>query len=166
MLVLIVGPSGAGKDTLLDGARRLLADDNRFRFARRAITRPAEAGGEDHEPVDATSFELRRAAGAYALAWEAHGLHYGISNEIGLDLAEGRVVVASVSRGVVAEAAHRFPVRIVEITAPADVLGQRLAGRGREAAQDIAERLARRVDWDETVERLTVVNDGTVEEGT
>ena len=164
MLILIVGPSGAGKDTLLDVVRKILQDDTRFRFARRAITRPATVGGEDHEPVDAGSFELRRAAGAYALSWDAHGLRYAIPSEIGLHLAEGRVVVASVSRSVVAEAAHRYPVRVIEITAPPEVLTERLAIRGREGPGDIAERLARQVEIGQDLDRVTIVNDGTIEE--
>jgi phosphonate metabolism protein PhnN/1,5-bisphosphokinase (PRPP-forming) len=165
MLMLIVGPSGAGKDTLLNAARKMLRDDNRFRFARRAITRAADVGGEDHEPVDAASFALRRAAGAYALTWEAHGLHYGISAEIGLELAADRVVVASVSRSVVAEAAHRYPVGVIEITAPPELLSERLTSRGREGPGDIAERLARQVDIEEELERVTIVNNGTIDEG-
>jgi phosphonate metabolism protein PhnN/1,5-bisphosphokinase (PRPP-forming) len=165
MLVLIVGPSGAGKDTLLDAARHALADDPRYRFVRRIITRPADAGGEDHEPLDHASFELRRAAGAYALTWDAHDLRYAIPAEIGLDLAEGRVVVASVSRGVIAEAARRFPVRVIEITAPPDILAQRLAARGREQAAGIAERLGRVVPIPDGVRVTTIVNDATVAEG-
>src|SRR5271165_1721482 len=98
MLVLVVGPSGAGKDTLLDAAQAALAGDPRFRFVRRVITRPAEAGGEAHEAVSEAEFTAR----AFALAWQAHGLRYGIPDDIAVDLAAGRVVVANVSRGVIA----------------------------------------------------------------
>jgi len=165
MLVLVVGPSGAGKDTLLDRARLALGDDDRFRFVRRVITRPAIAGGEDHEPVDTASFELRRAVGAYALWWDAHGLRYGIPSDIGLDLAAGRVVVASVSRGVIGEAARRFAVRVVEITAPPEVLARRLAARGRENAVQIAERLQREMPIAAGCAVTTIMNDDTVEAG-
>jgi phosphonate metabolism protein PhnN/1,5-bisphosphokinase (PRPP-forming) len=165
MLALVVGPSGAGKDTLLDRARRVLEADDRFRFVRRVITRPASAGGEDHEPVDAASFELRRAVGAYALWWDAHGLRYGIPAEIGLDLAAGRVVVASVSRGVIAEAARRYAVRVIEITAPPELLARRLAARGRENAVQIAERLQRSVAMEAPCEVVTILNDDTIEAG-
>ena len=74
MLVLVVGPSGSGKDTLLDAARQALADDPRFRFVRRVITRPADAGGEAHEAVHRSEFARRD----FALQWQAHGLSYGI----------------------------------------------------------------------------------------
>jgi phosphonate metabolism protein PhnN/1,5-bisphosphokinase (PRPP-forming) len=161
MLVLVVGPSGAGKDTLLTLARKALADDPRFRFVRRVITRPADAGGEDHETVSEAQFATRD----FALSWAAHGLHYGISADIADDIARGVVVVANVSRSIIAQAAARFPVRVIEVTAPADLLAARLASRGREPPADIAERLARRVSLPGGIDAAVVVNDGMPEAG-
>lgn len=166
MLILVVGPSGAGKDTLLLAARARLADNARIRFVRREITRPATPGGEPHLPIDRATFEARRDSGAYALWWEAHGLAYGIPIDIEADLASGITVVASVSRAVIAEAASRHRVRVVEITAPHDVLAARLAARAREGADDIARRLQRSVDLPPEIEHITVMNDGSVSEGT
>jgi phosphonate metabolism protein PhnN/1,5-bisphosphokinase (PRPP-forming) len=160
MLLLVVGPSGAGKDTLLDGAKRALAGDPRVRFVRRVITRPAEAGGEDHEPATDAEFAAR----TFVLQWQAHGLRYGIP-DITEDLAIGLTVVASVSRSVIAEAVRRFPTRVIEVTAPPDVLAARLAARGRETAADIAGRLARQVPLPAGVAVTRVVNDGTPEQG-
>jgi phosphonate metabolism protein PhnN/1,5-bisphosphokinase (PRPP-forming) len=165
MLVLVVGPSGAGKDTLLDAARQTLGDDPRFRFVRREITRPARAGGEAHIAVDFPSYAARREAGLYALHWEAHGLGYGIPADFADDLAAGRIVIASVSRTVIAKAAERFPVRVLEITAPASVLAERLRERGRESEADIAMRLVRAVALPAAIEIFTIVNDRTAEEG-
>lgn len=157
-VVLVVGPSGAGKDTLLDAARQVLADDPRFRFVRRVITRPADAGGEAHEAVTEAEFAERD----LALQWQAHGLRYGIPT----DAIDGAMVaVANVSRTVVAEAAQRFWVRVIEVTAPPDILAARLASRGREAAADVASRLARGVMLPNDVPVDTVVNDGSIEDG-
>ena len=165
MLILVVGSSGAGKDTLLNGAREALADDTRFRFVRRVITRPGDLGEEAHESVTEQAFALRQQAGDFALTWRAHGLHYGIPADISNDLAQGRIVLASVSRAVVAEAAEQFPVSVIEVTAPANLLALRLAARGREDAVDMARRLARAIDLPLPVARQTVANDGTVEQG-
>jgi ribose 1,5-bisphosphokinase len=157
MLILVVGPSGAGKDTVLGLARTALAGDPRFRFVRRVITRLADAGGEDHEAVTDAVFAQR----AFALQWQAHGLHYGIPLDIIDDLARGVVVVANVSRGVIGEAARKFPVRVIEVTASPEILAQRLTARGRETADDIAKRLARDVAIPDAVPVDTVVNDTT-----
>lgn len=143
-LFLVVGPSGAGKDSLIDGARARLGQPEDLRFARRIITRPADAGGEDHEPATPEAFAATRDAGGYALWWEAHGLGYGLPADIADDLVNGTDVVANVSRGVIDDARRRFaPLRIIAVTAPDDVLAARLAARGRETAEDIAARLAR-----------------------
>lgn len=138
MLVLVVGPSGAGKDTVLNFARTHLASQPGFVFARRVITRPADAT-EDHAAVTEAEFFTRR----FALSWAAHGLRYGIPAAIEADLAAGRTVIANVSRGVIDEARQLYRCFVVEITAPSEVLAARLAARNREDASDIAARLAR-----------------------
>ena len=158
MLVLVVGPSGAGKDTLLNAAREVLADDPRFHFVRRVITRPTDAGGEAHEAVTEEEFAARD----FALQWRAHGLRYGIPADA---IEAGVVSVANVSRTIIADAARRFPVRVIEVTAPPDILAARLASRGREDAADLATRLARTVAVPDVVSIQTVVNDGTLNEG-
>jgi phosphonate metabolism protein PhnN/1,5-bisphosphokinase (PRPP-forming) len=159
MFILVVGPSGAGKDAVLLGARRVLAADGRFRFVRRVITRPADPRGENHEPISAAEFARRK----FALWWEAHGLRYGIPLDVTADLSRGVAVVANVSRAVIAEAAERFPVRVIEITAPAEIRARRLAARGRESADDVANRLARSIPVPDHVRVDTIQNDATLD---
>jgi phosphonate metabolism protein PhnN/1,5-bisphosphokinase (PRPP-forming) len=165
VLVGVVGPSGAGKDTLMAGARAALSGDARFRFVRRCITRPVEAGGEDHDAMEVAAFEARRDAGGFALCWEAHGLLYGIPRDIAADIADARVVVANLSRGVLAAAAARFPLRVLNITAPIAVLAARLGARGRESAADIAARLAREAPLPAGLDVETIGNDADVASG-
>ena len=167
VLFLVVGPSGAGKDTLLDGAAARLADDPRFRFPARVITRPAEAGGEDHQPVSGDAFTAMREGGKLALWWQAHGLRYGIRADTLAPLAEGVSVVVNVSRTVIDEARVRFrPVRVLLVDAPDRILARRLHARGRESAPDIAERLRRaRATEPAGPDVVRVVNDADPETG-
>ena len=145
-MVVVVGPSGAGKDSLIVFARDRLAGDPRFHFVRRVVTRPADAGGEDHAFVPPERFEEMAQAGAFALDWRAHGLAYGIPAEVDAVVAAGGVAVANLSRRAVAAARTRYPrVVVVEVTAPLPVLAERLAGRGRESAEAVAARLARSI---------------------
>jgi phosphonate metabolism protein PhnN/1,5-bisphosphokinase (PRPP-forming) len=164
MLVAVVGPSGSGKDTLINAARTTLGEQGRFRFIRRIVTR-APLEGEEHEAVDERTFLQRRDAGAFALWWRVHGLYYGIPADITFPIQEGKIVVASLSRTVLTDAATRFPLHIIEITAPPDVLARRLAARGREDAVSVASRLARSVKLPEGLPRDTIMNDGTIEQG-
>ncbi len=158
--VLIVGPSGAGKDTLLGLARQQLADETRLHFARRVITR-AESAAEAHDTLDQAGFLAAQAAGAFCLHWQAHGLHYGIPARYAAAAQAGAVVVANVSRGVVAAARSTLPgVSAVEITAPAPILAARLAQRGRAEDGDLAARLARAA---EAAVDLRILNDSTPE---
>ena len=143
-LVLVVGPSGAGKDTLIAAARATLDGDASFVFPRRVVTRHAVAALEDHDTLGPDDFAAARDAGAFALDWQAHGLSYGIPASICDDMAAGRVVIVNTSRAVVTEAMRRFPAcRVVVVTARTEVRAARLAGRGRETAADVAQRLER-----------------------
>ncbi|MFS8035668.1 phosphonate metabolism protein/1,5-bisphosphokinase (PRPP-forming) PhnN [Xanthobacter sp. AM11] len=163
-LLLVVGPSGAGKDTLLDIARARFGTDGRVLFARRIVTRPAGAG-EAHGTLDADAFEALRVQGCFALAWRAHGLSYALGPEVGEKIAAGGVVVANGSRATLPEARERFArVRVVQVTAPVAVRAQRLAARGRERADDIAERLSRTPDVDVAPD-LLIENVGSPAEG-
>ncbi len=140
-LFLVVGPSGAGKDTLLAGA---LAADPRLHWARRLITRPESAGGEPFEGVSEAQFRTRLLAGDLALHWRAHGLSYGVTNAELAPLLQGRDVLLNGSRGAIAQAVARFPdLKILHITAPLPVLADRLAARGREPRPQVEARLAR-----------------------
>jgi ribose 1,5-bisphosphokinase len=143
-LVLVVGPSGVGKDSIIAGAATRLRDEPRIIFARRLITRAAEAGGEDHIAVSPADFARRRDAGELILHWGAHGFDYGLPGELASALEAGRSVVANVSRSVIDETRKRFvPAVVIAVTASPETLAARLAGRGRESAADIGSRLRR-----------------------
>lgn len=137
----IVGPSGVGKDTLMEA---VAARDPRVHLVRRVITRPTQAGGEAFEGVTEAEFETRRARADFALHWQAHGLRYGIPANIYADMARGHPVLFNGSRAMLGEASQVFAdLTVVHITARREVLAARLAARGRESADQIARRLDR-----------------------
>lgn len=160
-LFLVAGPSGAGKDTLLDAARRHFRHDPRYVFPRRLITRAADAGGEDHITLSPAAFAARKADGKLLLDWTAHGLSYGIDGSAADALAGGRHVVVNVSRSVLPEARKRYPpVRILSVEVPPAVLRRRLRQRGRESAADLEERLRRASSFTVAGDDVTVIRNG------
>jgi ribose 1,5-bisphosphokinase len=137
----VVGPSGAGKDSLMAAAQLARPD---LAVVRRVITRPEAAGGEGFDGVTPQEFDTRQAAGEFALDWSAHGLRYGIPRTEVAGLAAGRDVLFNGSRAALAQARSLWPdLRVILVTAPDAVLAARLAARGRETLDDIAERLER-----------------------
>lgn len=145
-LVLVVGPSGAGKDTLLGRARQALAADDAVVFVRRIVTREASAH-ENNEQVTPEAFCAAKAAGAFAIDWEAHGLCYALPRTIDADIRAGRIVVANISRTVISALRAAYAdVVVVSVTAPPKVLAARLAARGRASDGPLGERLKRSVD--------------------
>jgi ribose 1,5-bisphosphokinase len=144
-LVLVVGPSGAGKDTLLNAARAISADDAALVFPRRIVTRAASAA-EDNAQVTHEEFRALKAAGGFALDWEAHGHCYGLPRGLDADIRAGRTVAANVSRMVIEASRKAYAnVVVVLITAPAEVLAARIAARARATDTSVAERVGRSV---------------------
>lgn len=165
VLFLVVGPSGVGKDTLIDAARARLGDDPAFVFARRVVTRPAEAGGEAHEAMNDAAFAAAVEAGAFMVHWQAHGLSYGIRRELREVLEEGRNVIVNGSRGEVRAFAKAWPQLVVlSITAQPETIAARLAGRGREGSAAVAARLTRAVPISGAPRVIEISNDGPVAE--
>jgi ribose 1,5-bisphosphokinase len=143
-LVLVVGPSGSGKDTLISYCRSRLSGDDQVVFARRMITRAGADESEDHHCVSEAEFQRQAAAGAFAIHWQAHGLYYGVPVSVDTTLAKGRTVVVNGSRSIVDAVRRRYrPLLVVSVTARRDVVAARLRERGRESRDDIDRRLAR-----------------------
>lgn len=161
-LVLVVGPSGAGKDTLIGIARELIGTDDRVRFPRRIVTRESSAA-EIHDTMTAEEFDTAARDGAFAFWWPAHGLKYALSAKIDDDLRRGVTVVVNVSRAVVAKLRQAYACKVVLVDAPRDVRAQRLAARGRRADGDQAARLDRA--GEAFVPDLVIMNVGDPGEG-
>ncbi len=166
MLFLVVGPSGGGKDSIIDGAKERLAGDEQFVFPQRAITRPKESGGEDHRALTEHEFEAEEAAGMFVLTWRAHDLAYGVPEVIENDLDAGRSVIVNVSRSIIENARQKFErLRIISVTASSAVIAERLRNRGRETEDDIQKRIARAEAYAVTgPDVIELSNDGSLDE--
>jgi ribose 1,5-bisphosphokinase len=161
--VLVVGPSGAGKDTLLGLAKAVCADDVNIVFPRRAITRAATAS-EDNEQLSPGAFREAAERGAFAVNWEAHGHCYALRSAIDDDIRAGRTVIANVSRTVIAALRRAYlDVMVIAITAPPEILAERLASRGRASDGKIEQRLGRTVGDASATPDVTIVNMSSAE---
>lgn len=166
-LVYFMGPSGAGKDSLLDWLRAQLPTPCPLHWAQRTISRVAVPAGESHESLSPEAFAALRNAQAFALHWEANGLGYGIRHTQLTPLAQGQWVLLNGSRAYLADALARFPDLVaVHITASPQVLRQRLLSRGRETADQVESRVQRAMAFipPAGVASLEVHNDSTLDD--
>ncbi|WP_234266569.1 phosphonate metabolism protein/1,5-bisphosphokinase (PRPP-forming) PhnN [Hydrogenophaga sp. NFH-34] len=162
-LVYVIGPSGAGKDSVLLGLRAAWDGMPPAHWARRTITRSAQAGGEAHEGVSESAFERLQRAQAFAMAWQANGLSYGVRRTELAPLSTGHGVFVNGSRAYLPTVLRHWPdASVVHITAPAAVLEQRLLGRRREDGAAIAQRLARDAAAELPPGAVQIVNDGAL----
>jgi ribose 1,5-bisphosphokinase len=162
-LILVVGPSGAGKDTLLELARAACADDGSIVFPRRVVTREASSF-EENEPVSLDAFRQALARGEFAMHWEAHGHCYGLRRAVEDDVSAGRTVIANVSRTVIGAMRRAYAnVVVVSITAPAEILAARLTMRSRSSDGKVEDRIRRTVDDAASAPDVIISNVGSAD---
>lgn len=167
-LFYLMGASGSGKDSLLEGCRQHLPSQMRCCIAHRYITRAADVGGENHIHLSEVEFHLRDELGLFAMSWFSHGYHYGIGNEIDTWLDSGANVLINGSRQYLPKAMAMYPELVpVLVDVHHDKLRQRLIRRGRETLDEIECRLARHAQMVARMPggTLHVSNDGKLEEG-
>lgn len=164
-LFLVVGPSGAGKDSLIQAAKSMLTGRAGYVFPRRVITRASDPDSETHDSVSEEAFDRLRHNGAFFLHWGAHSLRYALPASIAEDLNGGATVISNVSRSAIAEAqAKHRNTTVIFVTASQEVLERRLLARGREDRQSVRRRLARSAVIPEGSSVVTVMNDGKLED--
>ena len=143
-LIYVVGPSGAGKDSLLEWLHAQLRPSAPVHRARRTIDRPVTADGEQHESVSGAEFQSLHSQGQFALHWSANGHRYGIRHMHMQPLSQHHWVIVNGSRAHLPQAASQYPrLTVLHITADSEVLRHRLWARGRETPQAIENRLQR-----------------------
>ncbi len=134
--VAVVGPSGVGKDSLLQIAAAV-----GFHVPRRAITR-AGSSSEDSAEVTASEFARLVHEGRFAVSWHAHGLGYGVPVEVDDRVRAGETVAVNVSRSVLEQLAARYArLRVVRVSVDPRIRAFRLNARARD--DDIDARIRR-----------------------
>ncbi|MCG7298908.1 AAA family ATPase [Brevibacterium sp. ACRRH] len=169
VFVAVVGPSGTGKDSIIDGVQRVLASTHAeiaddFIFTRRYITRP-KGNGEDHVEISHDDYLQKKKDGKFSLTWEAHGLSYALPCELIDYVKHGKIVVANISRGVLKELPDVFGNSLtVKVTTDESVRLERLLKRGREEADDVRKRLGRDDPAPEADTDLVIENNGSLDD--
>jgi ribose 1,5-bisphosphokinase len=165
-LFYVIGASGVGKDSVMEYAREKINGASPVIFAHRYITRPANAGGENHVSLSKSEFELMERSGLFAFHWNSHDHSYGIGIEIYMWLKHGFNVVVNGSREYLSQAQQKSKnLEVVLITAKPETIKERLLKRGRENQEEIDQRLLRNKKFDgELGEKISLSNDGNIEE--
>lgn len=144
LLLVVSGPSGVGKGTLVE---QLMRSRPECVFGVSSTTRPRRDGeteGVDYEFVSREEFQRRIEAG-YFLEWaEVHGHLYGTpARSVDQGVSDGRVVVLDVDvQGGASVRRARPDAATVFIYPPSlEALRERLVGRGKDDPTTIAQRL-------------------------
>jgi ribose 1,5-bisphosphokinase len=167
-LYYVIGPSGAGKDSILTYARKHIGPNTSVVFAHRYITRPADAGAENHISLSHQEFDHRSQMGCFAMQWFSHNNWYGVGIEIDQWLGKGLNVVVNGSRVYLEDALRDYPDLIpVMVTASPEILRIRLQSRGRENMEEIEKRVMQAITLDRAIQHpglVRIANEGALAE--
>ncbi len=169
-LIYLMGPSGAGKDTLLSLTKGICHEDaphlRPLYVATRHITRPPCDSIEKHISLSKQEFLYLLSTGYFLLHWQSHGHFYGIGKDINVALAQDCLVLMNGSRAYLPEAQRRFPDLIpILLHVEPEILQGRLWERGRENAEQIEERMQSALVLSEEVTPMYILdNSGSLEE--
>ncbi len=144
VLFLVVGNSGAGKDSIISGVVNKYPSNLKKVYApKRYITRPPSET-EKNISISTLDFKKMEKDGKYALKWHIYSLDYGIHIEIEDWLKNGHPVIINVSRTVVNEVKEKYKnVKVVFIDVPFEITFQRIKDRKRESEELLNERIER-----------------------
>ena len=144
LLFVVSGPSGAGKDTLLEALR---GQAPRLRYSISSTTRPPREGeieGDHYFFVPAEEFERQREAGEL-LEWrEYNGNLYGTPRDyIERNVSQGYDVIMKpeVNGALAVKAAYPDAILIFLVPDRFSLLRERLLARRTETNEEIARRL-------------------------
>ncbi len=145
-LIYVMGPSGAGKDSLLDWLKSKLPPQSPIHFAKRTIDRPLQPEGEQHESVDSPAFKRLQREKSFAMHWQANGRQYGVRHAELEPLQQRQWLLVNGSRAYLPEALRQFEgMTVLHISAGADILRARLLARQRETPEVVEARVQRAV---------------------
>ncbi|MHA1486990.1 MAG: phosphonate metabolism protein/1,5-bisphosphokinase (PRPP-forming) PhnN [Promethearchaeota archaeon] len=143
-LVLVVGNSGSGKDSIMKGVKeRYPSDLMSLYLTQRYITRPY-SDTEDNIAVTPEDFKIMSLQGEFVLEWHIYGLDYGVPIEIDEWLKKGHPVLVNVSRSIIKKARKIYQNIVVAfIDVPFEITLKRIKERARESGIRLEERILR-----------------------
>lgn len=166
ILFLIIGNSGAGKDSIIKSIQEKFPPKvYELKVPRRVVTRQS-SDTENFESVDTETFHRLRESGDFVFEWASYEHFYGIRKEIIDWLKKGHPVMVNVSRNIIEQAKQKFPnAKVIFIRVPLEISADRIIERGRESYEEVLNRVVRAQEHQNYEDAdLIVDNIGKIEE--
>ena len=143
-LIVVVGPSGSGKDTLLKKAIKKIPNSI---LVKRYITRKKDNNNEDHYSISVKNFQDKISKKCFFVYWKAHGFSYGIPLKEIKKIEHGKTIIFNGSRKILFKIKQKVNnVKIINIIAPLTLIKKRLINRAREDKKSINKRIKRKIN--------------------